>query len=140
MILHLSIISLFFISFIDLFSQLLTLLISIVNTVLISKCVFYLDVTHFLYVWSTDELKRFWEVQIHIRRTDVGVFVKFKFLLCKLVRHLLINLKKLLKESVGPKGALEIMILLRVFISVTRESLIRFLWSERQCLSLLIRS
>ena len=47
-----------------------------------------------------------------IQRTGVGMFVKFKFLLCEIVKCLLINLKEFLKENTGPKKALEIMVLL----------------------------
>ena len=47
-----------------------------------------------------------------IQRTGIEMFVKFKFLLCEIVKCLLINLKEFLKESTGPKKALEIMILI----------------------------
>ena len=47
-----------------------------------------------------------------IQRTGFGMFVKFKFLLCEIVKCLLINLKEFLKENTGPKKALEIMVLL----------------------------
>ena len=47
-----------------------------------------------------------------IQRTGIGMFVKFKFLLCENVKCLLISLKKILKESTGPKKALVIMILI----------------------------
>jgi len=51
------------------------------------------------------------------------MFVKIKFLLCKIVKCLIINLKKFLKDSTGPKKALEIMVL---YASVTRSLLLDF--------------
>ena len=46
-----------------------------------------------------------------IQRTGIEMFVKIKFLLCKIVKCLIINLKKFLKDNTGPKKALEIMLL-----------------------------
>ena len=50
--------------------------------------------------------------QAGIHRTGIGMFVKIKVFTCKNVKHLLKNLKELMKENAGPKKALEMVVLL----------------------------